>query len=37
MHLQRDLMHAVWQLILDDEFLDAYVNGIIITFPDGIQ
>jgi len=37
MHLWRDLMHAVWRLILDDEFLDAYVNGIIITFPDGIQ
>jgi len=30
-------MHAVWQLILDDEFVDAYVNGIVITFPDGIQ
>jgi len=23
--------------ILDDEFTDAYENGIIITFPDGIQ
>ena len=36
-HLRRDLMHEVWRLILDDEFVDAYVNGIVITFPDGIQ
>ena len=30
-------MQSVWQILLDDEFIDAYENGIIITFPDGIQ
>lgn len=30
-------MQAVWQILLDDKFTDAYENGIIITFPDGIQ
>ncbi|PPR02756.1 hypothetical protein CVT24_002089 [Panaeolus cyanescens] len=35
-HLRRELMHAVWRLILDDEFIDAYKNGIKILFPDGV-
>lgn len=29
-------MHAVWQLLLDDEFMEAYEHGIVITFADGI-
>ncbi|KAF8800330.1 hypothetical protein BYT27DRAFT_7117677 [Phlegmacium glaucopus] len=36
-HLRRELMHAVWRILLDDEFTDAYANGIVIIFPDGIQ
>ncbi|KAF5384836.1 hypothetical protein D9615_000907 [Tricholomella constricta] len=35
-HCRRDLMHAVWQLILDDDFLYAYEHGIVIECPDGI-
>lgn len=35
-HLRRELMHAIWLLLLDDEFMDAYVNGIMIEFPDGV-
>jgi hypothetical protein len=30
-------MQSVWRILLDNEFMDAYENGIIITFPDGIQ
>jgi hypothetical protein len=30
-------MQSVWQILIDDEFTDAYENGIVITFPDGIQ
>jgi len=30
-------MQSVWQILIDDEFTDAYENRIIITFPDGIQ
>jgi hypothetical protein len=30
-------MHAVWRILLDDEFVVAYENGIVITFLDGIQ
>ena len=30
-------MHAVWRLLLDDDFMDAYTNGIIIKFHDGIE
>ena len=36
MHLRQELMQAVWFLLLDNEFMDAYVNGIVIEFPDGI-
>ena len=35
-HLRRELMQAIWLLLLDDEFMDAYVNGIVLKFPDGI-
>lgn len=34
-HLRRELMHAVWRLILDDEFKEACVKGIDIPFLDG--
>jgi hypothetical protein len=30
-------MHAVWRLLLDDDFMEAYEKGIIIRFPDGIE
>nr|GAT43510.1 predicted protein [Mycena chlorophos] len=35
-HLKRDLMHRIWELILSDEFLDAYDNGIKIRCWDGL-
>ena len=30
-------MHAVWELILDDEFLHAYEHGIVISCADGVS
>jgi hypothetical protein len=35
-HLKRDLIHAIYMLLLDDEFIDAYENGILIQCSDGI-
>ncbi|KAF5342710.1 hypothetical protein D9758_015877 [Tetrapyrgos nigripes] len=36
-HLKRELMQAVWHKILnDDELIEAFKNGIVITFFDGI-
>ena len=35
-HLHRELMHAVWLTLLDQEFIDAYVNGVLIEFIDGV-
>ncbi|KAF8151063.1 hypothetical protein BJ912DRAFT_1071771 [Pholiota molesta] len=35
-HCRRELMHAVWTLLLDDEFMHAYEHGIVIECPDGI-
>ena len=36
-YLRREVMHAVWRLLLDDEFMDAYINGIVIEFHDGVK
>ena len=32
-HCQQELMHAVWVILLDDDFLYAYEHGIIISCP----
>lgn len=35
-HLKRELVQKVWELLLDDEFMEAYENGIVITCADGV-
>ncbi|KAG6853157.1 hypothetical protein C0991_006487 [Blastosporella zonata] len=35
-HCRRELMHSVWQIILDNDFLYAYEHGIVIQCPDGM-
>lgn len=30
-------MHAIWQIILDDEFVEAWKHGIVLTCADGIR
>ena len=30
-------MHEVWKVLLDDEFLEAYMYGIVIKCVDGIE
>jgi len=36
-HCRRELMHAVWKLLLDDEFIHAYKYGMVIRCADGIE
>jgi hypothetical protein len=36
-HCRRELMHAVWRLLLDDDFLHAYTYGIVICCADGVE
>ncbi|KAJ3825180.1 hypothetical protein F5880DRAFT_1611327 [Lentinula raphanica] len=36
-HCRRELMHAVWRFLLDDEFLHACKYGIVIRCHDGVQ
>ncbi|KAJ2920916.1 hypothetical protein H1R20_g16181, partial [Candolleomyces eurysporus] len=36
-HLNRELFHAQWAILLDDELLKAIEEGIVITCRDGIQ
>ena len=35
-HFKRELMHAIWRVLLDDEFVEAYRNGVLIKCADGI-
>ncbi|PPR03034.1 hypothetical protein CVT24_012265 [Panaeolus cyanescens] len=35
-HLKRELMHAVWLLILDPELMKAYEHGFVMQCSDGI-
>ncbi|KAH7923645.1 hypothetical protein BV22DRAFT_1015047 [Leucogyrophana mollusca] len=36
-HCHRELFHEQWKVLLDDEFLEAYQHGIVVTCCDGIQ
>jgi hypothetical protein len=35
-HCARELFHAQWKVILDDEFLHAWKHGIVIRCADSI-
>ena len=35
-HLKRELVQKVWELLLDEEFMDAYEHGLVITCADGV-
>ncbi len=34
--LKRELIHAIWAKLLSPEFMDAYVNGIVVFCADNI-
>jgi hypothetical protein len=36
-HCHREIYHAQWAIMLDDEFLKAYQHGTVITSPDGVK
>ena len=36
-HCRRELMHAVWKFLLNDDFLHAYKYGMVIRCHDGIE
>ncbi|KAK0439080.1 uncharacterized protein EV420DRAFT_1735640 [Desarmillaria tabescens] len=35
--LKRELMQGIWRLLLDEQFMDAYRNGIVIRCADGVE
>ena len=35
-HIRREIAQAVWMLIMDDEFMHAYVNGYSEELIDGV-
>lgn len=36
-HCTREIFHAQWDILLDKEFLDAYVHGVVIACIDGVR
>ncbi|KIK15446.1 hypothetical protein PISMIDRAFT_16501 [Pisolithus microcarpus 441] len=36
-HCKHELMHTVWELLLDEKFMDAYKIGIVVRCGDGIM
>ncbi|KAF8804497.1 hypothetical protein BYT27DRAFT_7258970 [Phlegmacium glaucopus] len=34
-HLKHELMHPIWELLLDVKFMDAYEHGIVLKCADG--
>jgi hypothetical protein len=36
-HCRRELMHEIWRLLLDAEFLHAYMHGIVLMCADGTK
>jgi len=36
-HLKRELIHAIYELILNSKFMEAYKDGVIVTCYDGVQ
>ncbi|KAJ7174906.1 hypothetical protein C8R46DRAFT_1161271 [Mycena filopes] len=36
-HCRRELMHAIWRLMLDGEFIEACKHGIVVECPDGVS
>jgi hypothetical protein len=35
--LRKDLFHAIWTFLLDDDFIDAYVHSLVSKLADGIE
>lgn len=35
-HCRREMMHQVWCLLLNDEFIEAYQHGMVLKCADGI-
>ena len=35
-HCKRELMQAIWSFLLDSDFIEAYTNGMVLKFPDGV-
>ncbi|KAI1789115.1 hypothetical protein LXA43DRAFT_923997 [Ganoderma leucocontextum] len=36
-HCRRELFHAAWEMLLDDEFVEAYKHGIVVDCIDGVR
>ena len=36
-HCRRELMHAQWDILLDEEFIEAYEHGIVVQCCDNMR
>jgi hypothetical protein len=36
-HCKRELFQSIWMILLDNDFMDAYINGLMAECADGIS
>jgi hypothetical protein len=36
-HLRRELFHAAWHVIMNEDFINAYQHGIVVDCQDGVR
>jgi len=36
-HCHRELMHAVWRFLLNDDFIHAHTYGMVVCCHDGVE
>jgi hypothetical protein len=36
-HCRRELFHEAWKVLLDKDFIHAYVHGVVMDCADGIK
>jgi hypothetical protein len=35
--LKRELVHAIWSLLINEDFIHAYISGVIVLCADGVE
>lgn len=35
-HIRREIFHACWEVLLDDDFIVAYFHGVVVECKDGV-
>lgn len=36
-HMKREIVHEIWHFLMDDDFMHAFIHGLVFKFLDGIM